>query len=159
MYHESVHTHAFGKLGAMREISLAIEDGYRYWYAGYYIHSCAKMKYKAEYKPQYMLDPVSYEWWVMDDTVMGLLDEKKFVSISQPEESPAPRADDSTASDVTTVNTETDTPIYSLPFAGVLTKEELLEQVDLDSTKLRIRGQAAEASMLIGWEEMDIDRS
>jgi arginine-tRNA-protein transferase len=38
MYHENVHTHGFGKLGAMREIALAREEGYKWWYAGFYIH-------------------------------------------------------------------------------------------------------------------------
>jgi arginine-tRNA-protein transferase len=38
MYHEDVHEHAFGKLGAIREIALAKEDGYKWWYAGFYIH-------------------------------------------------------------------------------------------------------------------------
>jgi arginine-tRNA-protein transferase len=38
MYHEEVHRHGFGKLAAIREIALAKEEGYRWWYAGFYIH-------------------------------------------------------------------------------------------------------------------------
>lgn len=38
LYHESVHQYSFGKVGALREIALAKEEGYRYWYAGFYIH-------------------------------------------------------------------------------------------------------------------------
>lgn len=38
IYHDDVHKHSFGKLGALREIALAKEEGYRYWYAGFYIH-------------------------------------------------------------------------------------------------------------------------
>jgi arginine-tRNA-protein transferase len=38
MYHESVHQHSFGKLGALQEIALAHERGYKYWYSGFYIH-------------------------------------------------------------------------------------------------------------------------
>lgn len=38
IYHDSVHKHSFGKLSALREIALAKEGGYRYWYAGFYIH-------------------------------------------------------------------------------------------------------------------------
>jgi arginine-tRNA-protein transferase len=38
MYHEDVHNHGFGKLGAIREIALAREEGYKWWYAGFYIH-------------------------------------------------------------------------------------------------------------------------
>ena len=33
-----------------------------YYYLGYYIHSCTKMKYKAEYKPSKLLCPVSQRW-------------------------------------------------------------------------------------------------
>lgn len=27
---------------------------------GFYIHTCPKMKYKAEYQPSYLLDPVNF---------------------------------------------------------------------------------------------------
>ena len=64
---------AFGKLGALREAAFAIEGRYRYYYmgklrradsasdsrptlsAGYYIHSCPKMRYKRDYKTQQVL--------------------------------------------------------------------------------------------------------
>jgi arginine-tRNA-protein transferase len=62
----------FGKLSALREIAMAIQDGYQYYYmgmkkklgeiseslmanTGYYIHSCVKMRYKGAYQPQYIL--------------------------------------------------------------------------------------------------------
>lgn len=82
MYHESVHRHGFGKLGALREITLAKEEGYRWWYAGFYIHSCVKMRYKGDYTPQYILDPVSYNWDPLDDEMKRKLDSSKFVSLS-----------------------------------------------------------------------------
>ena len=83
LYHESVYQHNFGKLGALREIALAEEEGYRWWYAGFYIHSCAKMRYKGDYAPQYMLDPESYEWDLLDDGLKKMLDEKKLVILSR----------------------------------------------------------------------------
>jgi arginine-tRNA-protein transferase len=83
MYHESVHQHGFGKLGALREIALAKEDGYKWWYAGFYIHSCVKMRYKGDYSPQYMLDPDSYQWDPLDAELKKKLDERKFVSLSR----------------------------------------------------------------------------
>ena len=82
LYHELVNQHAFGKLGALREIALAKEEGYRFWYAGFYIHSCAKMRYKGDYTPQYMLDPDSYNWNPLDDEMKMRLDARKFVSLS-----------------------------------------------------------------------------
>ena len=70
-YHENVNDWNFGKLSALREIAMAIEGGYRYYYMGkkfyppysptfdftigYYIHSCIKMRYKATFRPQYIL--------------------------------------------------------------------------------------------------------
>ncbi|CAG8323597.1 unnamed protein product [Penicillium nalgiovense] len=44
-----------GKLSAMREIAFSIENQYMYYYMGYYIHSCQKMRYKANFRPQYIL--------------------------------------------------------------------------------------------------------
>ena len=82
IYHESVHQHGFGKVGALREIALAKEEGYKWWYAGFYIHSCIKMRYKGDYTPQYMLDPGSYNWDPLDDEMKKRLDSKKFVSLS-----------------------------------------------------------------------------
>ena len=62
VYHSDFEKWAFGKLSAMREAALALEGGYQYYYMGFYIHSCAKMRYKGEYRPSYILDPESYEW-------------------------------------------------------------------------------------------------
>lgn len=49
---------------------------------GYYIHNCVKMRYKGDYKPQYVLDPMSYEWNPLDVEMRSLLDKRKFVSLS-----------------------------------------------------------------------------
>lgn len=35
---------------------------FHYYYMGYYIHTCKKMKYKAGYKPSDLLCPVTYTW-------------------------------------------------------------------------------------------------
>lgn len=82
MYHESIHKHQPGKLGALREIALAVEGGYRYWYPGYYIHSCPKMKYKVDYSPQYVLDPETLDWDLLDKEALGIFDRKPYVSLS-----------------------------------------------------------------------------
>lgn len=83
LYHESIHSHSPGKLGALREIALAKEGGYQYWYSGYYIHSCPKMKYKMDYSPQYVLDPESLQWDLVDKKVMHLFDTKHYFSLSR----------------------------------------------------------------------------
>ncbi|RDA92251.1 hypothetical protein CP533_5738 [Ophiocordyceps camponoti-saundersi (nom. inval.)] len=95
-YHESIHRHAPGKLGALFEISLALEDGYRWWYPGFYIHNCPKMRYKIDFAPQYILDPVALNWDRLDVTVLSLLNRKPFVSLSLERQAAAdhPRGED-----------------------------------------------------------------
>lgn len=83
MYHESIQKHQPGKLGALREIALALEGGYRYWYPGYYIHSCPKMKYKVDYSPQYVLDPETLGWDLLDKEALAIFDRQPYVSLSR----------------------------------------------------------------------------
>ncbi len=56
-----------GKYSVFREISLVQEynekyKDLKYYYMGYYIHTCPKMNYKGKYSPSDLLDPISYEW-------------------------------------------------------------------------------------------------
>lgn len=66
MYDPKWEQYSMGKLSALREISLAQElsqhgaPGLDFLYMGFYVHSCQKMKYKGEYSPSYLLEPVSY---------------------------------------------------------------------------------------------------
>lgn len=83
MYDDSIHKHQPGKLGALREIALAMEGGYRYWYPGYYIHSCPKMRYKIDYSPQYVLDPETLKWDLLDKEALAIFDKKPYVSLSR----------------------------------------------------------------------------
>lgn len=39
-----------------------------YYYMGYYIHSCPKMRYKAHMKPSYLLCPEAYTWHLLDES-------------------------------------------------------------------------------------------
>ncbi|KAJ3573884.1 hypothetical protein NP233_g2158 [Leucocoprinus birnbaumii] len=81
IYDKAWEQFCFGKISALREISLAKEineagvPDMKYLYmgespvvpplpetelfAGFYIHSCQKMRYKGEYAPSYLLDPAS----------------------------------------------------------------------------------------------------
>lgn len=83
LYHSDFEKWSFGKLSALREATLALEGGYQYYYMGYYIHSCAKMRYKGEYRPQYVLDPESLTWDPLDGELRALLDKKRYVSLSR----------------------------------------------------------------------------
>lgn len=54
-----------GKYTALREIEWVRRAKWlrqRNYYLGYYIHSCQKMIYKAEYKPSELLCPVHFKW-------------------------------------------------------------------------------------------------
>jgi len=182
MYHESVHTHGFGKLGALREIAFAREEGYRYWYAGFYIHECVKMRYKADFVPQEMLDPVSYSWDVLDTSLKQKLNHNKFVSLSQEragttmEESKkyafedVINYEDDAKSDTSSIEDDTldsdddeppvphpSLPIFARTMPGLLTKEQLLATIDLDHLSLRAGGVDAETCDLVSWPTSNID--
>ncbi|KKY38115.1 putative arginine-trna-protein transferase 1 [Diaporthe ampelina] len=60
-----------------------MEGGYRYWWAGYYIHSCPKMRYKIDYHPQYVLDPETLTWDLLDQEALDIFDKKHYVSLSK----------------------------------------------------------------------------
>jgi arginine-tRNA-protein transferase len=184
MYHESVHQHGFGKLGAMREIALAKEGGYKWWYAGFYIHNCVKMRYKADYTPQYMLDPDTYDWDLLDDGLKKKLDEKTFVGLSRerakeegvsPQNGTAeelqPEAMYTTEENGVTEREEDEdcdedppvpnpnAPLWDREMPGVLTKNQLLAEIDLDEIKIQIGGEIFEARMLVGWDSSSMDHS
>lgn len=55
-YDPDFQKHDLGKVSALREAAMALESGFDYYYMGFYIHSCDKMRYKAELKPQLVLD-------------------------------------------------------------------------------------------------------
>lgn len=83
IYHQDVKDWYFGKLSALREIALAVEGGYQYYYMGFYIHSCIKMRYKNQYQPSYLLDPETYTWDPLDADYLSRLSARKYVSLSQ----------------------------------------------------------------------------
>jgi len=59
---------ALGKYAILKEIEFARDIlKVPYYYLGYYIESCQKMRYKADYKPTQMLCPKFYNW--VDATV------------------------------------------------------------------------------------------
>jgi arginine-tRNA-protein transferase len=182
MYDESVHQHGFGKLGALREIALAKEEGYRWWYAGFYIHSCVKMRYKGDYSPQYVLDPESYNWDPLNDEMKMKLDVKKYISLSRERSegrsiNAAPPTDNTTGpTDKSEVAMEIDSvpdgeydsddeppledpelPLFARTMPGILTRDQLMTEVDLDHVKLRIHGETAETCDLVSWETTDMD--
>jgi arginine-tRNA-protein transferase len=153
LYHSDFEQWQFGKLSALREAALALEGGYQYYYMGYYIHSCVKMKYKGDYKPQYVLDPETYEWHPLDEELRGLLDKKAYVSMAREcrrkSQGHTTEEDDLSDYPIPTAAeagkaTKKGMSLFSLKIPGVMTVEEIEEQLDLDTMPVRIGDQTAE---------------
>jgi hypothetical protein len=53
-----------------------------HYYMGYYIHTCAKMRYKAEYRPSDLLCPVTQRWVALTPALLAALDAAPFVVLS-----------------------------------------------------------------------------
>ena len=63
LYYDPTFPLALGQYAILKEIEWTqTERKLPYYYLGYYIDSCPKMKYKAEYAPSELLCPVTYEW-------------------------------------------------------------------------------------------------
>ncbi|KAH6819801.1 hypothetical protein C2S53_007308 [Perilla frutescens var. hirtella] len=77
---------SLGKYSALEEIRWIRDNQVhcpmlQYYYLGYYIHSCSKMRYKAAYRPSELLCPLRYQW-VSYDIAKPLLDRRKYVVLS-----------------------------------------------------------------------------
>jgi len=90
MYDAGWEQFSLGKLSALREVALAKEmheagaPGMGYLYMGYYIQTCQKMRYKAEYAPSFLADPETYEWFPIEKC-KPLLDKNRYACFSKPE--------------------------------------------------------------------------
>ncbi|GAA5982247.1 hypothetical protein JCM11641_006238 [Rhodosporidiobolus odoratus] len=83
---------SLGKLSALREAQLVREmqrdgawEGEGRYMMGFYIHSCAKMRYKADYQPSFLLDPETNTYFPFS-TCKPLLDASspRIASFSRP---------------------------------------------------------------------------
>lgn len=138
IYHQDFEKWSFGKLSAMREAALALEGGYEFYYMGYYIHSCIKMRYKGDYKPQYVLDPETYEWDPLEGEVRELMAQQKYVSLSR--ERRHEKGEDG-------IPYLLDTPVevaanpedlFQWNMPGMMSAAQVEAQVDLDKVRIHI---------------------
>lgn len=156
LYHSDYEQWQFGKLSALREAALALEGGYQYYYMGYYIHSCVKMKYKGDYKTQHVLDPETYEWHPLEGEMRALLDKKPYVSMSrerrrkemgidgeQDDYSDYPYPTAAEAGKAVSKGVS----LFELKVPGLMTAEEIEEQLDLATMPIRVGGRMAEAQV------------
>ncbi|KAI9832338.1 MAG: Arginyl-tRNA--protein transferase 1 [Phylliscum demangeonii] len=144
MYHQSVSTWSLGKVGALQEAALAVEGGYRYYYMGFYIHSCVKMRYKRSYAPQFVLDPEQYTWHPLDDRLAKMLDTTPYISPARGALLEATVAGDE--DDNQTVLSA----LFRSLMPGIPAPKQLLSEVDLGRVKIRIGSIEAEARNLNG---------
>jgi arginine-tRNA-protein transferase len=160
IYHSDFEKWGFGKISALHEASLALEGGYQYYYMGYYIHSCVKMRYKNNYKPQYLLDLETFDWNLLDGETQKLLDEHPYLSLSRERKtlaavekegseisSPGEQSVNDTLNRVAFSSAaeaeralDNGISLFDLDFPGMMTLQELEEEVDLDRVKIQISG-------------------
>ncbi|KAF2724042.1 hypothetical protein K431DRAFT_282310 [Polychaeton citri CBS 116435] len=174
IYHRDFERWSFGKLSALREATLALEGGHQNYYMGYYIHGCAKMRYKGDYKFQYVLDFDSLEWSVLDDNMRSLMDRRKYVSMSKERqkqlETEAIETKPNAAQAENTVQYDLQyydqinypTPLdavasgmslLSLGMPSVTPVTELLEKVDIDTIRIHFGHDRVHfAQDLITWD-------
>jgi len=179
LYHRDFEKWSLGKLSALRETALALEGGYEYYYMGYYIHSCLKMRYKGTYKPQHVLDFEAFEWSPLDEKMGRLMDKRKWVSMSRErkgekeavdpaESNGSAEGSDSTPATATASTALYPTPYYPVPaeaansnlsllelgMPGTLSLQELEETVDLDDVKISLgKGGIHRTVDILTWDD------
>lgn len=164
MYHEAIHTWSPGKLSALREAALAFEEGYRWYMMGFYIHSCPKMKYKADFHPQFILDPESYTWHPLDELLKQRLDTEKYVSLSRDCVAPAQTisgrsGETENSEELPLFDRSEELPLFKCNMPGVMTQDELQDAVDLGGIKVKVHKRLHEARELVGWDEGSMDNT
>ncbi|KAM9197917.1 LOW QUALITY PROTEIN: arginyl-tRNA--protein transferase 1 [Dugong dugon] len=78
---------SLGVYSALREIAFTKQlhekaSQLSYYYMGFYIHSCPKMKYKGQYRPSDLLCPETYVW-VPIEQCLPLLENSKYCRFNQ----------------------------------------------------------------------------
>lgn len=71
----------------MRQLN-SISPNLKYYYMGFYIHSCPKMRYKAKFQPSYLLCPLRYTWHAIDECIKQL-DKTKYSVFNKSEDAHA----------------------------------------------------------------------
>ncbi|POS82781.1 hypothetical protein EPUL_006535, partial [Erysiphe pulchra] len=161
MYHESVREFNFGKISAMREIALAKEKGYRWWYPGFYIHENVKMKFKRMFSPMQILSPESYQWRLFTKEIISQLNSNKYLSLTNEENCAQSTSQSSQNLLKSTFQSpmidDIYIPLYERDMPGTLNKDQLLTEVDLNSILVRNPDFILHARQLLYWNENSLD--
>ncbi|XP_055919675.1 arginyl-tRNA--protein transferase 1 isoform X2 [Eupeodes corollae] len=78
---------SLGTYGSLREIEFVQQlvetvPTLKYYYMGYYIHSCPKMRYKGKLVPSYLLCPETYTWNLLTNEMRQQLDLQKYLRLN-----------------------------------------------------------------------------
>lgn len=155
----------------MREAALALEGGYEFYYMGFYIHDCVKMRYKGDYRPQYVLDPEVYVWRELGDALKDALGRRKYVTLADELSDTTKEAEEAEAQQNTPKPQASDrypTPkaaassnlsLLTFGFAGSTPLSTLLSTVNLGTTPLLLKQGGKQMLVrledLVSWEEGD----
>ncbi|XP_022227635.2 arginyl-tRNA--protein transferase 1 isoform X2 [Drosophila obscura] len=79
---------SLGTYGSLREIDFvqtiaATTPALKYYYMGFYIHSCPKMRYKGKLSASYLLCPETYAWILLTDVIRSKLDTNKYQRLNE----------------------------------------------------------------------------
>ncbi|KAJ5595942.1 arginine-tRNA-protein transferase [Penicillium hetheringtonii] len=146
----------FGKLSALREIAFAQENGYPYYYMGYYIHNCQKMRYKGNFKPQYILGkqtPNQTHGTPLDGELSQKLDTRPYVSLSRDRSS---KDGESAPEEPIDGTNEEALSLFKIDMPGVLTLDQV-NALNLGNWNLLYHGAFVHFNDLVGWEKMKYD--
>ncbi|XP_008428544.1 arginyl-tRNA--protein transferase 1 isoform X2 [Poecilia reticulata] len=86
-YHPDFTSLSLGSYSALREIAFTRKLQKQstklcYYYLGFYVHSCPKMRYKGQYRPADLLCPESYTW-VSVEQCIPLLNNSRYARLNQ----------------------------------------------------------------------------
>ncbi|KAF1811203.1 arginine-tRNA-protein transferas-like protein 1 [Eremomyces bilateralis CBS 781.70] len=160
LYHPDFSKWSLGKVGALREIAMTLEEGLEYYYMGYIIWSCDKMRYKADYKPQEVMMWRTGGWREMADA-QGIKDaETQQAKIGNVE---GKKGFDSPILACEALE-EGPLSLFEMDFPGMMTADEVQEKVDMGKIHVRLPYQnqrlVVDAEDLATWESSDmLDRS
>lgn len=79
IWHPDYHKWSLGKLSALRELALLEKSNLDYYYLGYYIEDCKKMKYKANYGGE-LLDTSTERYYSIKQVNLMIQEGKLFIT-------------------------------------------------------------------------------
>ncbi|KAI0518230.1 arginine-tRNA-protein transferase [Xylaria bambusicola] len=168
LYHESIHNWSPGKLGALREIAVALEGGYRWWYPGFYIHTCPKMRYKMDYSPQQILNPDIMQWVEVSSEVLAKFDNHGYLDFSGANMEQAANSEQKQVDDTVNIEDQQDDEdsddgdhkmyisLLSSNMPGLPPIDSVLSY-DYDNIPVRLRGGILPAVDVFQWQNEDED--